>query len=351
MNLPDTVCKRALSTYPEGSQLTEVESLGCAGGFSGARLWRIRTARDSLCLRRWPLESPTVEELQFIHAVLEHVFQSGYRLVPRALRNKSQQTFTQQGGYLWELTPWLPGRADDRKAPSETRFRAAMVALAEFHLAAAIYPLDAPRVASSSSIMRRRQQLHCWLQGDLERLAEAVRPEAWPELDGLARTILAVVPDVALSVLGVLEHVMELRVPLQPCVGDIWYDHVLFEGATVTGLIDFGAMRVDNVACDVARLLGSVAEEQSELWRVGLEAYQSVRPLSDSELQLVTAFDRGHVVMSGLNWVDWIYRQGRVFENHSAIPHRLAEIVRRLETLASSRGIVTAGRIRASSSL
>src|SRR3954468_11298880 len=30
------------------------ESLGNRGGFSGARLWRVRTERGDLCLKAWP---------------------------------------------------------------------------------------------------------------------------------------------------------------------------------------------------------------------------------------------------------------------------------------------------------
>ncbi len=58
--------------YPADCQPTRVESLGSAGGLSGARFWRIVAPRGVLVLRRWPTEHPTPERLQFIHAVLQH---------------------------------------------------------------------------------------------------------------------------------------------------------------------------------------------------------------------------------------------------------------------------------------
>ena len=51
------------------------------------------------------------------------------------------------------------------------------------------------------------------------------------------------------------------------------------------------------------------------------------------ELLLARAFDHSTVLMAGLNWVDWIYRQRRTFENRQAIPGRLDDILARLNRL------------------
>src|SRR6202023_1230336 len=78
----------------------------------------------------------------------------------------------------------------------------------------------------------------------------------------------------------------------QPCVCDVWHDHVLFEGDTVSGLIDFGGAKVDSVAVDLARLLGSMAGDDPVLRDAGFGAYVAVRPLSLGEVDLVTLLDR-----------------------------------------------------------
>ena len=49
---------------------------------------------------------------------------------------------------------------------------------------------------------------------------------------------------------------MHRPVPFNLCIGDVWHDHILFEGDAVTGMIDFAAAKVDHVAADLARLLG-----------------------------------------------------------------------------------------------
>jgi len=141
------------------------------------------------------------------------------------------------------------------------------------------------------------------------------------------------VPNFAGDVLVELEACQSSQVPLQFCAGDIWRDHVLFQGDRVVGLVDFGSSRVDNVSADLARLLGSMAGDDPERWRIGLAAYQAIRPLEEAERRLVKAFDRSTVLMSGLNWIDWIYCQGREFVSGDAIPGRLDEILLRLEKM------------------
>ena len=210
-----------------------------------------------------------------------------------------------------------------------------MIALARFHRATASFPLPDPPESPSPGVGQRLERLEKWLGGELVELTASVEPGRWPEIDNAVSRILDLFPRSSGRVLKMLSDAVGLGVALQPCIRDVWYDHLLFEGDVVTGLIDFGSMQPDNVACDVARLLGSMAVNDRESWQVGLDAYQSVRPLSDDELKLVGVFDKSTVLMSGLNWIDWIYRQRRGFENHGAIPVRLDEIASRLENLAS----------------
>ena len=124
------------------------------------------------------------------------------------------------------------------------------------------------------------------------------------------------------------------QVQVVPCLRDIWHQNVLFEGDEVTGLIDFGSLRPENIAADVARLLGSMAEDDRALWREGFAAYESRRPLSESEAILASAFDSSGVLLGGINWLTWIYERGRVFEQPSAVLERLDYFHRRLTVLA-----------------
>ena len=133
----------------------------------------------------------------------------------------------------------------------------------------------------------------------------------------------------AVSTSRALQACIKLRVALQPCIRDIRHDHVLFQGDAVSGIVDFGAMRDDNVATDIARLLGSLVGNDRSGWHAGLEAYQQVRALTPEEHQLVASFDASSVTLSGMNWLKWIYVDGRQFDDRRAIEGRLDEIMMR----------------------
>ena len=90
---------------------------------------------------------------------------------------------------------------------------------------------------------------------------------------------------------------------LQPCLCDVWHDHVLFEGDAVTGLVDYGGVKVDNVATDLARLLGSLAGDDPVLRDAGLRAYSRLRPLSLAEEALVPVLDRTGTLLGIANWL------------------------------------------------
>jgi Ser/Thr protein kinase RdoA (MazF antagonist) len=322
-----------LTAYAEDCKALQAEFLGSAGGFSGAEIWRIHTPAGLLGLRKWPREHPSEEDLERTHALLRHVWGNGFPYVPVPRPTRDGRTYVVHEGRLWELTPWLAGLADFHQSPSIIKLRAAMTALAQFHRAAASFGGYDQEQGPSPGIQQRTAQLRQWLAGGLEGLGAAIRPGVWPEVESRARRILRLVPNLAGGVLALLEACRSSKVPLQFCIGDVWRDHVLFQGDTVVGLVDFGSSRVDNVSADVARLLGSLAGDDRQWWQVGLAAYQAIRPLAEADRRLVKAFDRSTVLMSGLNWIDWIYRQGRVFASGDAIPRRLDEILLRLENM------------------
>src|SRR5205807_3808434 len=106
------------------------------------------------------------------------------------------------------------------------------------------------------AISRRFSRLHDLARlgtGELTRMAQDA---GWPEIRALAPDFLRTLPKILPIEIGRLESLADISLPLQPCIRDIWHDHVLFTANDVTGVIDFGAVDMDTPATDIARLLG-----------------------------------------------------------------------------------------------
>ncbi|HTU25496.1 MAG TPA: phosphotransferase [Pirellulales bacterium] len=322
-----------LARYPAACQPSRVDCLEGAGGFSGARFWRLLTPRGTLCLRRWPPEYPTLERLQFIQAVLWHVDVESFHLAPLPLEATNHAGFVEHQGALWQLEPWMPGVADYHSAPSEARLRAALAALAQFHLAAASFPLAENGPAPSPRLLSRLRRVEALRAGDLDRVSAAIHPGNWPGMAERGTRLVQLIRLALDRVEAVLAEAVTLRARIQPCIGDIWHDHVLFQGDAVSGLVDFGGMRADSVAGDVARLLGSLVADDAAGWQIGLAAYDRHRPLSADERRLITAFDRSAVLLGPFEWLEWIFIERRVFDAPAAIEGRLDTAVARLARL------------------
>lgn len=322
---------------------SSLHPLGSAGGFSGARFWRIRTEEaeeNDLAFRRWPQEYPTPERLQTIHNVLNRAARRGIVCLPVPIETNTGASFVQLDGHLWELAPWLNGEADYWRNPSPAKLSAALTTLAQFHLAAK----DGELKTIAPAIVERFELLMQLNQRTLESMARSLDAAVWPALVEPARQFLALVPGVLMRVIPPLAKLTDIRVPVQPCIRDIWHDHVLFTGDCVTGMVDFGAMREDSPAVDIARLLGSlvgdVAFKDAACWQTGLDAYQAVRPLSTDELSCVSALDSAGTVLAGCNWIRWVFAENRRFEHAMEVESRFAGLLRRLRYLENSGPIV-----------
>jgi homoserine kinase type II len=320
--------------FPDAFQPRRIESLGSAGGMSGAQFWRFETQSGKLVLRRWPVEHPTPERLGWIHDVLYHAAGRGIEFVPAPIRTKRGKSFVLDDGYLWELAPWMPGIADYEASPSVEKLQTALVALATFHRAVEGFPTGASqRAVGAPAIVRRLERLRNLSGGETGELSQSLGNVQWPEFAQLARIFFAALPKYLPGAIERLAPLANVPLQIQPCLRDIWHDHVLFTGSRVTGIIDFGAVDIDTPATDVARLLGSLVGDDAAGWRAGLDAYSAISPLSAEEETAVRALDASGTILAGCNWIRWIYVERREFEEPTRILNRFERIISRCNSL------------------
>jgi len=327
MHQPQLAVLSVLSRFDMVVSAEEIDSLGNAGGFSGARIWKFASNQAIWCLRRWPTEHPDEQHLAWVHQTLLRAVAGGIKFVPVPHATQTGHTFIRFNGYLWELTNWMPGTATFWEDPSPRKLTNAMGALARFHRAV---ELTEPQHDLAPAVATRQQRLTEWqeIAADASwkhRLATNTR------FDHQLAELLAWLPSNLDPLKEALDQASRCSVPLQPCLRDVWHDHILFQDDEVTGVIDFGAMRVDSIATDIARLMGSLVGDDTEAWQTGLEAYESERPLLAAERSLLATLDRANLILSAVNWIRWLCLEGRRFDDEKGVQNRIDVILRRLQ--------------------
>ncbi len=310
------------------SAVRRIEPLASAGGWSGSLIWRVTTqSGDILCLRRWPIEHPTPVRLTWMHSVLLRVAPN-LPIIPFPLRSATGQTFVESAGHLWELTDWRPGTANFHASPTLPRLRAAMQALATFHQ---LSENVQNQTAVPLSVLDRIQQLNSLSSGGLAAIERAIRSPLHSELDQRAAQLLGLINQLlqASSLLPRLAAIGQL--PLSPAIRDIHHDHLLFIGDELTGLIDFGAMRLDTPLTDIARLVGSLVADDRQMRQSAFDCYHEIRPLSETDRAIVELLDESGLLLSAVNWLTWLYVERRDMGPPAPIVHRLDAILSRMQ--------------------
>src|SRR5262249_7371727 len=178
-------------------------------------------------------------------------------------------------------------------APSTARLSAACAALGQLHQA--WVPADT-RYDVCPAVLRRFDSWQTWQQ--LLQTGWHPAPAAGDPYWATAAQVWQLVLRRIDEVPRVLAPWSQRKVPLQPCVCDLWHDHVLFTADAVSGLIDFGSVKEDDVAVDLARLLGSLIGDDAALWEVGFQAYERIYPFGTQDRALARDLDPIGTILS-----------------------------------------------------
>jgi homoserine kinase type II len=319
-----------LSFYrPRLDLVRRIEPIGAGGGWSGSRLWRLEGPDgEPLCLRRWPHGHPSGQRLRFIHEVLARVVSRSLTIVPAPIATAKGDTFVEAAGHYWELTPWMPGMANFHLHPTRRRLESAMEALARFHEFAA--SID-PRHDQAPNLLDREAELAALRNGRLDEMEAAIARGLNVELDSRGQRVIAAARVRLANLETLVGDAVRQKLPLQPAIRDIHQEHILFTGEKVSGIIDFGALRIDTPLADIARLIGSLVGDDQEARRCALDAYAKLRPLRETDRQLIDLLDATGLVLGGLNWLKWLYLERREMGEIGRIVARLDQILARLE--------------------
>lgn len=271
--------------------------LGTGGGYSGARLWRVDSLGRSYCLKAWPTPGFTSARLTQIHSWMARARNAGLDFVPELVATQTGTTVVEFNRQVWDLTSWQPGVADFHTSPSTARLRAALQAVARLHHE---WQSVDQKTGPLPCIERRLLAIQEWHQFQSEVPRTTISEQIPPDLLARSLDLLAeFLPAIEVS----LAPWQKITTALQPCVCDLWHDHVLFTGDRVTGIIDYGAARLDHPATDLARLIGSLVGDSAPDRQAALDAYHEQRPLSDETRRLIDILDRSGTVLAVCHWI------------------------------------------------
>lgn len=324
----ETELAHVLAFYPAAARpRSAVRPLGNAGGLSGARLWWFDAAPGPMAVRLWPRDGPNSAQLGQIHRWLAPAGPLGF--VPLPLATADGRTFVARGDRLWQVEPWMPGAADDARPPSTARLRSAFAALGALHRA-----LGRLGSGPSPGLARRLAEMEALRSGELADFDRALVGAPADERRELARRWLGLAGPMLGRLIGPTRADAARAATLQPCLRDARAEHFLFVGDRVGGLVDFGAMGVEVVAADLARVLADWVGDDRAARAEALAAYEAVRPLDPTEMALIASFERTAALLGGARWLRWHFVEGRAFEDSEAVTRGLRRGNERLAALA-----------------
>jgi Ser/Thr protein kinase RdoA (MazF antagonist) len=264
------------------------------GGFSGAIIWKgERLDQPCFALKQWPT-TISAGQLQRIHSRMTAARTTGCAFVPTIIPQLSEETFITNAAGCWEMTTWMPGQACVETTPNTNRLSAACEGVVALHRSWAI---EAIEPGHCPAISRRLRLFAEW---------DRLRPFNFTSYPAESRTLLEE------SVRAVESRLMNCRaklaawhrvaVPLVTCHCDLWRGNMLFLGDRISGVIDFGAMKIDSPATELGRMLGDWVGLAPDAIADGVSRYQAANPPFPVSADLVQVMAETGAVGSLANW-------------------------------------------------
>lgn len=296
-----------------GGELTRAK-----GGLSDCRVWRYVSGGGVWALRVTPVANVEPGKVVWRAGVLERASSRGAGFVPAPLRTSDGSAVISDEEVCIEVSPWMPGTP---LAPEDsgTRMGEAACGLSCFHAA---LEEEAPRgtFSRSTAFTQRQEALGKLAKEGLD--TPKCRPE-WRDFVSLIHASIG-------PATAALERVREEPTLLQPVQVDSRPEHFLLDEDRLTGLIDFGAMRIDTPWIDLARLAGELSGGDRSRREEILLLYERAA-CSRVPRGVIEALDLSGAVLASANWLRWI---GEGAPLSGRVEVRVAELRSRLCRLA-----------------
>lgn len=280
-DLADTVPANVLAAF--GFERASVEQI--ATGLFNAH-WLAADGDRLVVFRRYN-PARTAAAAAWEQTLVEHAANKGWP-VAAALPTATGATLLEHEGRLWAAMPYLEGKPAPEDRPA--RYHIIGRLLGRLHHDLASFELQEQRPDFGKA-----WELDAWVAaanaGSFNDILAAFTKD-YPDLGALVRRQ-------RYRNLRELSRLHYPDLPDMPVHGDFQRNNLLWTGGQLTGLLDFDLARRDAHVCDLATLLMPGMPLDLKLAASLLEGYQEVRPLSDTEWELLVPLARASL----LTWV------------------------------------------------
>lgn len=294
MNVPNAI-QRGWKAISQAQQIQQINS-----GLSNSPVWRVRSEHQNYCLKAWG-QSVQPNRLRAVQSWVNFLGES-IEFVPRIIAADCGDPFMSCGDSLWELTTWLPGHSLGSESITIELGTAAIEAVAQVHECSKRFQIQCD---TSQAVLTRIDLLRQALgQYDIWLATVVKNPGLAPSCLELAKQTMAM-----LSFDGpqLLRRLQQFLNPVQQywVVRDLHADHILFADQKITGLIDFGAARIDEPLIDIVRLLGSWLPKNAHCRHQLADDYCRQMGM-DFNLARFQVLDQTSTLLSSVQWFKWL---------------------------------------------
>lgn len=301
-------------------------------------VYRLETPASRYAMKRWPVTMER-DRLSMIHRFQEHLAGCEKPITAGLIRWTNGETLLEADGVCWEITEWKSGLPiEEVGQANDEQIKQSAEAIALLHQQSASYETQTCKPPG--------------LQQRYEGMLKAVRPPndkrvrfldsisahnkylAANVLHDIHRRAMSVIP----SILDPMKRLAETPATCFWILRDVWREHILFRDNRLSGIIDFGAARIDWPGLDLVRAFGTLMFDSDPRWSTAVAHYSNLRSDGSVVFADLKAVHRASVALSALQWLDWFAEGHFDWTNRqSQTWNRILEIQRQLEDFQANQ--------------
>jgi Ser/Thr protein kinase RdoA (MazF antagonist) len=282
-----------------------------SGGFSRNRVWNVRLAdfpiEPHYSLRFWNDQTYSLQRLKDILS-FHKILKDKQIVVPEPKRWLNNEFVVSGEGGFWTIEEWLPGESlDGIEAVSDELLDQVVACISALHRAGREIGVTTRRSKGVQERIDRIERLKSKVAdptpGDLMQYFVGT-----PHIDSIKigfETAHRFVQDQASVWVRLLNSIQDLPPECHWVMRDLWRENILIAHGRISGIIDFGASRIDWPILELVRCASSFLLPNDPRWQSFLDSYALNLPTKESvSLELVLQLDQVATALSLIYWYE-----------------------------------------------